>query len=43
VSGSAAYRTLYLGAATVPGKPPSFFGGTTTCAEPSCGTVSERP
>ena len=40
VSGSAAYRTLYLGAATAPGKAPSFFGGTTTCAEPSCGAIS---
>lgn|GEM_PF-6173152 len=40
VSGSAAYRTVYLGAATAPGKPPSFFGGSTTCAQPSCGTVS---
>jgi hypothetical protein len=40
VSGSAAYRTLYLGARVEPGKPPSFFGGTTTCAEPSCGDIS---
>jgi hypothetical protein len=40
VSGSAAYRTVYLGASTAAGRPPSFFGGTTTCAEPSCGTVS---
>jgi hypothetical protein len=40
VSGSAAYRIVYLGAATAPGKAPSFFGGTTTCAEPSCGDVS---
>ena len=40
VAGSAAYRTVYFGAATAPGKAPSFFGGTTTCAQPSCGTVS---
>jgi len=40
VAGSAAYRTVYLGAATAPGKPPSFFGGTTSCAEPGCSTVS---
>src|SRR5919198_1563146 len=40
VSGSAAYRTVYLGAATTPGKPPSFFGGTTTCEEPSCSDIS---
>lgn len=41
VAGSAAYRTVYLGAATAPGKKPSFFGGTTTCpAKLSCGTVS---
>jgi hypothetical protein len=40
VSGSAAYRTLYLGARVEPGKPPSFFGGTTICAQPSCGDVT---
>src|SRR5919197_2884627 len=40
VSGSAAYRTVYLGARIEPGKPPSFFGGTTTCADPSCRSVT---
>jgi hypothetical protein len=40
VSGSAAYRTVYLGARVESGKPPSFFGGTTICAQPSCGDVT---
>jgi hypothetical protein len=40
VSGSAAYRTVYLGALTAAGKAPSFFGGTTTCADPSCRSVT---
>jgi hypothetical protein len=40
VSGSAAYRTLYLGARTGAGGGPAFFGGTTTCAEPDCLSVS---
>src|SRR5919197_6710828 len=40
VSGSAAYRTVYLGAQTAPGKAPAFFGGTTICAQPSCGSVT---
>jgi hypothetical protein len=40
VAGSAAYRTVYLGARIEPGRPASFFGGTTTCGEPSCGDIS---
>jgi hypothetical protein len=40
VSGSAAYRTVYLGARVESGKPPSFFGGTTICAQPSCGDIA---
>lgn len=40
VRGSAAYRTLYLGAQTGGGKVPSFFGGTTTCADRACAAVS---
>jgi hypothetical protein len=40
VGGSPAYRILYLGAQTGGGKAPTFFGGTTTCADRDCVAVS---
>ena len=38
--GSAAYRILYLGAQKAPGAAPTFFSGTTTCADRDCTVVS---
>jgi hypothetical protein len=40
VRGSAAYRTLYVAARTGVGKTPSFFGGTTKCADRECRSVT---
>jgi hypothetical protein len=40
VRGSAAYRTLYVGARTGVGKAPVFFGGTTKCADRDCRSVT---
>src|SRR5207244_1004064 len=41
VHGEAAYRLLYLGAkAGAPGAPTTYFGGSTTCADATCTSVS---